>query len=142
MSIDDRQPAGGSPVAESSELDDGVLTTESDSGEVTDSRADEPEDLPSGNEIIGTLFGDASLWPLLVVILGSLGAFGAGMLVLAFGDRNPFAAAALLLVAGMSADQLIRARRLPEIRNVAKLISCLWMAAIGFALLAVWSGIT
>jgi len=107
-----------------------------------DPRKDEPEDLPSGNEILGTLFEEASLWPLLTVILGSLGAIGGAMLVLAIGDRNPFAAGALLLAVAMTTDVAIRSRRRPELRNIAKMLGLLWLAATLFALLATYFGIT
>jgi len=105
-------------------------------------RDDEPEDLPSGNEILGTLMSEASLWPLLTVILGSLGAFGAAMLVLAFGDRNPFAAAALLLVFAMTTDITIRSRKRIELRNIAKMLGLFWVTASVLALVAVFAGIT
>lgn len=100
-----------------------------------------PEDLPSVNEIVGTLLSDRSLWPLVVVMLGSLGAFGAALLVLAIGDHNPFAIGALVLILGMTTDTLIRARRRLELRNLAKLIALFWGVSIGLALIAVTSGI-
>jgi uncharacterized membrane protein YjjP (DUF1212 family) len=103
--------------------------------------ASEPEDLPSPNEILGTLFAEASLWPLLIVVLGSTGTFGAALIVLAIGDRNPFALAALLLILGMTTDMLIRARRRTGLRNVAKLIALFWAVSIALALVAVFTGI-
>lgn len=104
-------------------------------------KASEPEDLPSPNEILGTLFGEASLWPLLIVVLGSTGTFGAALIVLALGDRNPFALAALLLILAMTTDTLIRARRRTDLRNLAKLIALFWAVSIALALVAVFSGI-
>ena len=101
----------------------------------------DPEDLPSANEIVGTLLSERSLWPLVVVMLGSLGAFGAALLVLSIGDQNPFAIAALVLVLGMTIDTLIRARRRLELRNLAKLIALFWGVSIGLALIAVTTGI-
>jgi uncharacterized membrane protein YjjP (DUF1212 family) len=101
----------------------------------------EPEDLPSANEILGSFFGEASLWPLLVVVLGSTGAFGAALIVLALGDQNPFAAAALLLILAMTTDTLIRARRRIDLRNLAKLIALFWVVSIALATVAVISGI-
>jgi uncharacterized membrane protein YjjP (DUF1212 family) len=100
-----------------------------------------PEEFPSANELLGTLFEETSLWPLLIVILCSTGAFGAALLVLALGDRNPFAAAALLLLLGMTTDVIIRARRRVEIRNLAKIIALFWAAAIALAVVAVATGI-
>ena len=101
----------------------------------------EPEDLPSANEILGSFFREASLWPLLVVVLGSTGAFGAALIVLALGDQNPFAAAALLLILAMTTDTLIRARRRIDLRNLAKLIALFWLVSIALATVAVISGI-
>lgn len=100
-----------------------------------------PEDLPSVDEILRTLFQEASLWPLLVVVLGSTGAFGAALIVLAGVDRNPFAAAALLLILGMTVDTLIRSRRRPNLRHIARLIAIFWLVSIALAITAVVSGI-
>ena len=105
-------------------------------------RDDEPEDMPSPNEILGTLMTETSLWPLLIVVLGSLGTFGAGMLVLALGDRNPFAAAALLLVVGMTIDLTIRSRTRPELRNIVEMLGLFWMTAVVLGCVAVYAGIT
>ena len=101
-----------------------------------------PEDLPSANGFVETVLTDKALWPLLTVILISLGAIGAGVLVLALGDRNVFAAAALLLLAGMTIDVSVRARRQPSYRMLAKAVLALWASAIALALVAVFSGIT
>jgi uncharacterized membrane protein YjjP (DUF1212 family) len=101
-----------------------------------------PEHGPSANELLDALFTDAALWPLLSVILISVGAIGAGVLVLAFGDRNVFAAAALLLLAGMTIDVSIRARREPSYRILAKAVLALWASATLLALVAVFAGIT
>ena len=107
-----------------------------------DSRRDEPEDLPSGHEMLGTLFAESSLWPLLSVIIGSLGALMAALLVLALGDRNPFAAGALLLIVGMTLDIGIRSRRKATLRHLAKLLALLWSVGIALAIVARLSGIT
>jgi pimeloyl-ACP methyl ester carboxylesterase len=101
-----------------------------------------PEDLPDVNELLDTLFTDRSLWPLLTVFGISLGALGAAALVLALGDRNVFAAGALLLLAGMTIDVCLRARRRPSYRVLAKAILLLWTSATVLALIAVYSGIT
>jgi hypothetical protein len=63
------------------------------------------------------------------------------LIVLAAGDRNPFALAALLLIFAMTTDTLIRARRRLELRNLAKLILLFWMVSIVLALVAVFTGI-
>ena len=109
-----------------------------------DSNEDEdrgPEDLPAPDEIIGTLFQETSLWPLLIVVLGCLGSFGAAMIVLALIDRNLFAIAALVLIGGMTIDLGIRAWRGSTNRNIAKLLVLFWMTAAGLAGIAFATGI-
>jgi len=113
-----------------------------------DNRADDerppdesPDKFPSVDELVGSFMNEASLWPILVVAIASGGTFGAAMLVLAGIDHNPFAAAALLLVLGMSIDVVIQSRRKAIYRNIAKLVGILWCAAIAFAGLAIWTGI-
>jgi len=108
---------------------------------------EEPSQKPDGDEfpgfdaLVGTFMREASLWPVLAVALGSGGAFAAALMVLAFVDRNPFAAAALLLLFGMTVDVLVRARRRPSYRNGARLLLLIWGVGIAFAGLALWSGI-
>lgn len=106
-----------------------------------DSHGSESSDFPTANEILGTLFHESSLWPLLIVMLGSTGAFGAALIVLALLDRNPFAAGALIILVGMSIDMAVRARRNPTIKNFFKLIASFWIVAIALALVAVYTGI-
>lgn len=108
---------------------------------VRNSREDEDDEFPGVDGMIGTFMSEASLWPVLIVVLGSGGAFGAAMLILAGLDRNPFAAVALLLLAGMSIDVALRARRESHFRNIAKLVGLLWGVAVAFAALAIWTGI-
>lgn len=100
-----------------------------------------PEDFPNFDELIGGFMQEASLWPVLVVLIASAGAFGAAMLVLTGIDHNPFAAAALLLIFGMSVDVFVQSRRKTVYRNLARLVGLIWCAAICFAGLAIWSGI-
>lgn len=100
-----------------------------------------PDDVPGVEEIIGSFLKEASLWPVLVVVLGSAGAFGAALLILVGVDHNPFAAAALLLILGMTGDVMFRARRKGVYRNLAKLVGLVWLAAIGMTILAIWTGI-
>lgn len=112
-----------------------------DSEAAESAEPDAPGDMPNANDLLGHLFEEKSLWPLLSVLLASLGALGAGLLVLALVDRNPFAAAALLLLAGMTADVMIRSRRKSGTRSIAKLLGMLWGAAAALALIAWASGI-
>ena len=62
---------------------------------VSDQDDRDSEDFPSVDELIGSFMNETSLWPVLVVAIASMGAFGAAMLVLTGIDHNPFAAAAL-----------------------------------------------
>jgi hypothetical protein len=107
-----------------------------------DPNKDPDEDaFPSTDQVIGTFLGEPTLWPVLVVILASGGAFTAALMILASVDRNPFAALALLLILGMTIDVVFRARRHPSYRNGARFLLLLWGAGIAFAGLALWSGI-
>lgn len=106
-----------------------------------DFRDDEDDAFPTIDELIGTFFGEPSLLPIVIVILLSGGAFGAAMLILTVLDRNPFAAAALLLITGMTVDICLQARKKQSFRNVARLIGMVWAAAVALAMIALWSGI-
>jgi hypothetical protein len=115
---------------------------EKKSGERGDERPERDDDeFPGLDGLIGTFMGEPSLWPVLIVVLGSGGAFGAALLVLSFVDRNPFAAVALLLIGGMTLDLAVRSRRSPKLRNLARLVGLLWLAAGGLAGLAIYTGI-
>lgn len=100
-----------------------------------------PEDFPNFDELIGSFMKEVSVWPVLLVAIGSAGAFGAAILILTGIDHNPFAAAALLLIFGMSVDVFVQARRKAVHRNLAKLIGLIWCASIALASLAIWTGI-
>ena len=130
-----------SEESEQERNDDGLTASTPPSAKEPDSRDPDDDAFPGVDGVIGTFMREASLWPVLVVALGSGGAFGAAMLILAGVDHNPFAAAALLLLVGMSIDVFVRARRGPDMRNIAKLVGLVWLAAFAFAALAVWTGI-
>ena len=102
---------------------------------------DDGDRFPAPDQLIGTFLREPSLWPVLTVVLGSGGALTAALIVLALIDRNPFAAAALLLIVGMTVDVVVRARSRPSYRNGALLLGLVWLFGIAFAGLAVWSGI-
>jgi hypothetical protein len=106
-----------------------------------DSNEENPDDFPNFDELIGSFMQETSLWPVLVVVMGSAGAFGAALLILTGVDHNPFAAAALLLIFGMSVDVFVQARRKAVYRNLVRLIGLIWCAAIALAGLAIWTGI-
>ncbi len=105
------------------------------------SRNADEEDFPRLDELIGTFLREPSLMPVAVVILGTGGAFGAALLILTGLDRNPFAAGALILIAGMTVDVSLRARKEPAFRNLALLIGLVWAASVALALLALATGI-
>lgn len=96
---------------------------------------------PGLDDLLGVLLHESTLWPLLIVIVASFGALGAGLVVLSVVDRNPFAAGALILMLGMTLDLLWRSRRRPGLRNLARGVGVIWLAALGLAGLAVWVGI-
>ena len=106
-----------------------------------DFRDDESDAFPTIDELIGTFFQEPSLLPIVIVILLSGGAFGAAMLILTVLDRNPFAAAALILITGMTVDICLQARKKQSFRNVARLIGLVWAVSVALAILALWSGI-
>lgn len=112
-----------------------------DAAGVDPKRAPDDEAFPSTDQLLGTFMGEASLWPVLFVMLASGGAFTAALMILASVDRNPFAAVALVLILGMTVDVVFRARRHPNYRNGALFLLLLWGAGIAFAGLAIWSGI-
>ena len=99
------------------------------------------EDFQNFDEMLGSFIKDVSLWPVLIVAIGSAGTIGAAMLILTGIDHNPFAALALLLIFGMSVDVFIQARRKAVHRNLARLLGLIWCAAIALAGLAIWTGI-
>lgn len=111
------------------------------SSENRDGGEEDGDRLPSVDQLIGTFLREASLWPVLAVAVGSFGAFTAALIVLAVLDRNPFAAAALLLIVGMTTDVVYRARSRPSYRNGARLLKLVWLLGLVFTALAVWSGI-
>jgi hypothetical protein len=100
-----------------------------------------PDDFPDFDQLIGSFMKEASLWPVLIVVLGSGGAFGAALLILVGVDHNPFAAAALLLLVGMTVDIGVRAYRQNLHRNLAKLVGLVWGASLALAAVAIWTGI-
>ncbi len=106
-----------------------------------DRRDGDDDEFPTLDELIGTFLGETSLLPIVIVVLGSGGAFGAGLLILTATDRNPFAAAALVLIAGMTVDISLRARTEPNFRNIALLIGMVWLSSVALAGVAIWTGI-
>lgn len=139
MGADDPKPS------EAAERDRGAGETEIVAEAATEARDAEGEGegdaFPGFDELLGSFMGEPSLWPVLIVVLGSAGAFGAAALILAFVDHNPFAAAALVLIFGMSLDVVIRGRRDLRYRNAGRLVAMIWGSALAFTGLAVWTGL-
>ncbi len=104
-------------------------------------RESDDDEFPNVDQIIGTFMKESSLWPVLIVMLGTAGALGGAILVLAGVDHSPFAAAALILLLGMTVDVAFRSRRNVGLRNLARLVGLIWLVAAAFAGLAVWSGV-
>ena len=104
--------------------------------------ADDDDDrVPDPDQLIGTFLREPSLWPVVAVVLGSGGAFTAALIVLSAVDRNPFAAAALVLLFGMTVDVAFRARSRPSYRNGALLLLLVWGMGLVLTGVAIWSGI-
>lgn len=82
---------------------------------------------------------ESTLWPVTLALVLALATGGAALLVLALGDRNLFAIAALLIVLWMSVDVLVRRRRFGLLGGV---IVTLWLlsgaAALGFLALGLF----
>lgn len=98
--------------------------------------------MPDFERWIGPFFRDSALWPVLVAGAAILVTLLATVLVLAVGDRNPGAIAALLALAWMSADatlRQLRAQRRPGLLGAS--ILAVWALAAAAALAARWSGV-
>ena len=87
------------------------------------SAEDEPRRL---EDWIRPFFTDSMLWPVLAVAILSLSTFGSAILLLAIGARNYFAIAALVAIAGMSADAIWADLRRRRLGPVSGLILALW----------------
>jgi len=106
-----------------------------------DPRGEDGDSFPGLDELLGSFLSEASLWPVLIVALGSGGAFGAAALILTIVDHNPFTGLALVLIAAMTVDLSLRARREAGFGNILKFVGLLWASALGLAALAAWTGI-
>jgi len=99
-----------------------------------DSPRRDDEGAPSETELRGVerfilpYFTDSTLWPVTIVLLTALSMFGATILLLAVGERNLFAVAALLILAAGSVEGVVReVRRRRRIGAVSKLILAVWL---------------
>lgn len=80
---------------------------------------------------------DSSLWPVLLAAIATFGSFGSGALWLAFGERNPFAMAALAILALLSLDLWAREVRDGRFGLAARGLASFWalclLGALGIA---------
>ena len=83
---------------------------------------------------------DPTLWPVVIVLGTTLIVLGAWVSLLALRERNLFAAAALLLLIGMSAEAIWRDLRRRRLGAVSGAILGLWAAIAATAALAVGYG--
>jgi hypothetical protein len=83
---------------------------------------------------------DPTLWPVLLVGVAIFVTLLAAVLLAALRQRNLFAITALVAVAGMSADALVRDLRRGGARVVTIAVAGLWTLAIAAALAVVGLG--
>ena len=91
-----------------------------------ESTPDEPE--PRGVERwILPYFTDSTLWPVTIVLIATMSMFGAAVLLLALGDRNLFALAALAILVVGSVEGLVRDLRRRRLGAASMLILAVWL---------------
>ena len=87
-------------------------------------------------------FRDSTLVPVLLVVTGSFTAIGAGLIAWAVRGRNLAAIAALLLLAGMSGDALLRDfRRNRRLGLASRCVLGLWALSAAGAVAALALGL-
>jgi len=86
-------------------------------------------------------FSEPALWPVLLVLVLSLVTFGAAAVLTAVSGRIGFAAVALLIAAGASAELLVRRARRGRLGRVGGLVLAFWLGSLGLAAGARWLGI-
>jgi hypothetical protein len=98
--------------------------------------------MPDVEQWIEPYFRDSSLWPVLVVMAAILVTLVATLLLLAVGDRNLAAMAALLALGWMSVDATLRQlRSRGRLGLVGGSILAIWGLGIGAAIAARQSGL-
>jgi len=116
-----------------------------DPGDVDPAESEEksPESDPGhrGDRWIRPYFEDSALWPLLIVAFVIAVTIASAVLLLAFGDRNPFALAALLGLGWMSADTVWGDLRHRRLGLVSGLILSIWLFAGVATLAAIRTGL-
>ncbi len=75
---------------------------------------------------------ESTLWPVTICVIGGLSALGAGAVSMALTQRNPFAKAALVVAAGMTAFGMWDLRtRNGKLGGGAVLAALSWVLSIG-----------
>jgi hypothetical protein len=90
---------------------------------------------------LGPYFTDSTLWPVTFAAVVVLVLLGAALLIFAARERNPFAAAALLGLAWISADAVRSSRRAGRLGAVGRAILALWALVAGVAAAALALGL-
>ena len=105
--------------------------------------ASEPEagDGSSGDRLLATFFEDASLWPILFVMVATFATFGAALVLLALKDRNLFALAWLAILVTASGVEVVGDLRQRRFGPVCRLIVSLWVLSSIGAGIAGWYGL-
>jgi hypothetical protein len=110
---------------------------------LSDREAEPPQD-PDERSIdrwIAPFFHDSTLYPMVIVAAAIGVTLGSTLVLLAAADRNPFAAAALLLLLGMSADAVYHDFRRGRLGLASRAIAVLWALSVLGAGAVAWWGI-
>lgn len=83
---------------------------------------------------------EPTLWPVLVVVLAAVTAFGASALLLALRDHNPLAAGAVLVAGVASVELCLRDRRRGGFGAATAIVAVGWLLSAGAAGTAVALG--
>ena len=102
------------------------------------SGASAPEEGSALERHLSIVFRESTLWPVLAAATGIFVTLGATLMLLAVKDRNVFAGAALLLLAGMSVDVTYRDLSRGRLGVVSRGLLALWTLSGAVAALVVW----
>ncbi len=90
---------------------------------------------------LAIFYRDPTLWPVLVAAIGAVLTLGASTLVFAVRERRPYALAALVVLAWVSADAVYRDLSRRRFGVASRVVVGLWVAAAGAAVLAARLGL-
>jgi hypothetical protein len=94
-----------------------------------------------GDRWIRPYLEDSTLWPVLIVLVAVAVTLASAVLLLAIGDRNPFAMAALVGLAWMSGDAVWGDLRHRRLGPTTGLILSIWVLAGVAAFAAIRAGL-